>query len=73
MKPTPCKNCKKMATKTQVIRDDRFNKMLAFVGADPKDFAVNIRSVNRGSNWDISITIENVSAPDIAPITIQIT
>ncbi len=73
MKPTPCKNCKPMTTKTETVQDPSFDKLVAYLGGNPKDFSIKIRSVYRGSNHEISLIVDNLSDFDADPIIVQLT
>ena len=73
MKPTPCKNCNQMTTKTETVQDPSFDKLVAYLGGNPKDFSIKIRSVYRGSNHEISLIVDNLSDFDVDPITVQLT
>lgn len=52
---------------------NKFNGMIAYLGGDPKDFEVKVRSVYHSDRWEVSLFISNLKEVDVAPIEVKIT
>lgn len=72
-----CQHCKQeptMAKKRTATppNDPAFDKLIAYLGANPVDFSITTTTYWEGDKWRVKMDVANTAEPDIHPITIQL-